>query len=313
MIQYPPGLSECEAIQTADEVLEKGLLHGMRIPSSYRTLEEQSLKTIHEELQNHPNALKMFGILQNDPETSHYLSLANYIAVRKLGYNDHGPIHAKITAANALKLLRIILDSKELPLDSTTGLGMNEDDAHLIVTVGGYMHDIGNAVHREEHEMLSLILGKSILERLLPEVYPEENKRTAVLEQVLHILYSHDEAENALTMESAIVVIADGCDITKGRGRLSYDLGKHDIHSISALSIENVEIRKGQTKLIEIYVEMSNSAGIYQVQETLGNKVAKSLLRDDIEIVTELIPQRTVPDQRVRDRIIFSDGKFRSI
>ena len=297
----------------AEKVLDKGLLYGLRIPSSYKTLEEQSVKTINEELKGCPNALKMFQILQGDVETNNYLSLANYIAVQKLGYNDHGPVHARITAANALKLLRIILESRELPLDSITGLGMTEDDAHLIVTVGGYMHDIGNAIHRQEHEILGLIMGKSILERLLPSVYQDQSKRTAVLEQILHILYSHDEAENALTMESAIVVIADGCDITKGRGRLSYDLGKHDIHSISALSIESVEIRKGQTKLIEIYVEMSNSAGIYQVQETLGNKVAKSLLRDDIEIVTELIPQRTVPDQRVRDRIIFSDGKFRSI
>lgn len=297
----------------AEEVLDKGLLYGLRMPSSYKTLEERSVKTINDELKDYPNALKMFQMLQSDTETSNYLTLANYIAVQKLGYNDHGPIHAKITAANAMKLLRIILESRELPLDSMTGLGMTEDDAHLIVAVGGYMHDIGNAIHREEHEILSLILGKTILERLLPAVYPDQSKRTAVLEQILHILYSHDEAENALTMESAIVVIADGCDITKGRGRLSYDLGKHDIHSISALSIESVEIRKGQTKLIEIYVEMSNSAGIYQVQETLGNKVAKSLLKDDIEIVTELIPQKTVPEARVRDRIIFTDGKFRSI
>jgi len=300
-------------MQVAEEVLDKGLLYGLRMPSSYKTLEERSVKTINDELKDYPNALKMFQMLQSDTETSNYLTLANYIAVQKLGYNDHGPIHAKITAANAMKLLRIILESRELPLDSMTGLGMTEDDAHLIVAVGGYMHDIGNAIHREEHEILSLILGKTILERLLPAVYPDQSKRTAVLEQILHILYSHDEAENALTMESAIVVIADGCDITKGRGRLSYDLGKHDIHSISALSIESVEIRKGQTKLIEIYVEMSNSAGIYQVQETLGNKVAKSLLKDDIEIVTELIPQKTVPEARVRDRIIFTDGKFRSI
>ncbi len=294
-------------------MIEKGLLYGLRIPSSYRTLEEQSVRTINDELKDYPNALKMFQMLQSDTETNSYLKLANYIAVQKLGYNDHGPIHARITAANALRLLRIILESKELPLDSMTGLGMSEDDAHLIVTAGSVLHDLGNAIHREDHEALSLILGKTILERLLPEIYPDLSKRTAVLEQILHILFSHDEAENALTMESAIVVIADGCDITKGRGRLSYDLGKHDIHSISALSIESVEIRKGQTKLIEIYVEMSNSAGIYQVQETLGNKVAKSLLKDDIEIVTELIPQRTVPDMRVRDRIIFSDGKFKSI
>jgi hypothetical protein len=76
----------------ADEVFEKGLLYGLRMPSSYKTLEEQSVRTINEELKDYPNALKMFQVLQTDPETNNYLSLANYIAVQKLGYNDHGPI-----------------------------------------------------------------------------------------------------------------------------------------------------------------------------------------------------------------------------
>lgn len=109
------------------------------------------------------------------------------------------------------------------------------------------------------------------------------------------------------------MVIADGCDITKGRGRLSFDMGKHDIHSISALSIESVDISKGKTKLIEIHVNMSNSAGIYQVQETLGNKVAKSPLRDYIEIVADLTPSKAPPELRILDRIVFSDGKYKNI
>jgi len=295
-----------------EQVLERGLLHGLKMPSSYKALEEESIRTIGEGLKNYPKASKLFQSLQSDQQTITLLNMANYIAVRKLGYNDHGPIHARIVTANAIKILRIILDSKELALDSITGLGMSEDDAHLIIVASCMLHDIGNAVHRDEHEIFSVIYGKSILERLLPEIYPDIAKRTAVINQVLHAIYAHDVGENALTIESAIVVIADGSDITKGRGRLAYDLGKHDIHSISALSIESVEILKGRTKLIEIRVTMSNSAGIYQVQETLGNKVAKSPLKDDIEIVTDLIPSKNheVP---VQDRMVFSDGKIRNI
>jgi hypothetical protein len=90
-------------------------------------------------------------------------------------------------------------------------------------------------------------------------------------------------------------------------------MGKHDIHSISALSIESVDIKKGKTKLIEIHVKMSNSAGIYQVQETLGNKVAKSPLKDYIEIVADLIPSKAPPEVRILDRIVFSDGKYRNV
>jgi metal-dependent HD superfamily phosphatase/phosphodiesterase len=297
----------------SEEMLENGLLYGLKMPSSYTALEEQSVKTIVDGLRNYPNALKMFHILEKDEETNTLLNLANYIAVRKMGYNDHGPIHARIVTANGVRLIKIILDSKDLQLDSINGLGMTEDDAHLIVVAGCFLHDIGNAIHREEHEIFSVMLAKGLLERILPDLYPEISKRTAVIEQILHALYAHDVGENALTIESAIVVIADGCDITKGRGRLSFDMGKHDIHSISALSIESVDIHKGKTKLIEIHVNMSNSAGIYQVQETLGNKVSKCPLRDYIEIVADLTPSKAPPELRILDRIIFSDGKYKNV
>ena len=294
----------------SEEMFENGLLYGLKMPSSYTALEEESVKTIKEGLKDFPKALKLFQMLEDDEETNTLLNLANYIAVRKLGYNDHGPIHARIVTANGVRLLKIILESKELALDSTSGLGLSEDDAHVIVVAGCFLHDVGNAVHREEHEMFSVILGKAILERLLVQLYPEIGKRTAVLGQILHTLYAHDVGENALTIESAIIVISDGCDITKGRGRLAYDLGKHDIHSVSALSIESVDIHKGKTKMIEIHVVMSNSAGIYQLQETLGNKVANSPLRDYIEIVADLMPSKAPPELRVMDRIVFSDGKY---
>jgi metal-dependent HD superfamily phosphatase/phosphodiesterase len=297
----------------SEQDLGSGLLYGLKMPSSYTALEERSIKTINEGLERHPNALRVFNMLQSDEETNTYLSLANYIAVRKLGYNDHGPLHARIVTANGVKLLRIILDSKQLQVDSISGLGLSEDDAYIIIVASCMLHDIGNAVHREEHEIFSVMLAKGILERLLPAIYPDLPKRTAVMEQILHALYAHDVGENALTIESAIVVIADGCDITKGRGRLSFDLGKHDIHSISALSIESVDIHKGKTKLVEIEVNMSNSAGIYQVQETLANKVAKSVLRDYVEIVAELTPSKTPPELRILDRIVFSDGKYKNV
>jgi len=297
----------------SEEMLESGLLYGLKMPSSYASMEEQSVKTILNGLVPYPKALKMFNLLQADSELNTLLNLANFIAVRKLGYNDHGPIHARIVAANGIRLLKIVLESKKIEVDSMKGLGMTEDDAHLIVVAGCMLHDIGNAIHRVEHEVFSVLYAKAILERLLPELYSEVSERTAVTEQILHAVFAHDVGENALTIEAAIVVIADGCDITKGRGRLSFDLGKHDIHSISALSIESVEIKKGRDKLIEIHVNMSNSAGIYQVQETLGKKVAASPLKEDIEIVADLTPSKTPPELRVLDRIVFSDGKYKNI
>jgi metal-dependent HD superfamily phosphatase/phosphodiesterase len=293
-------------------MLENGLLYGLKMPSSYTALEESSVKAIEAGLEECPKALRLFRMLQDDEEVSTLLNLANFIAVRKLGYNDHGPIHARICAANGIRILQILLESGDVEIDSMHGLGMSEDDAYLIVLAACMLHDIGNAVHREDHEVFSVMLAKSLLDRILQEIYPEVSRRTEVISQVLHALYAHDHGENALTIEAAIVVVADGADITKGRGRLSFDLGKHDIHSISALSIESVDIRKGKTKPLEIHVTMSNSAGIYQVQETLGKKVAASPLREYVEIAADLVPSKAVPEQRILDRIVFSDGKYSS-
>jgi metal-dependent HD superfamily phosphatase/phosphodiesterase len=296
----------------AEEMLENGLLYGLKMPSSYTALEEASIKAIETGLEGFPKALSLFRVLQSDEEVSTLLNLANFIAVRKLGYNDHGPIHARICAANGVRILQVLLDSTEVELDTVHGLGMTEDDAYLVVLAACMLHDLGNAIHRDDHEVFSVVLAKPLLDRLLAGIYSDLSERTEVISQVLHALYAHDHGENALTIEAAIVVVADGADITKGRGRLSFDLGKHDIHSISALSIESVDIRKGKTKPLEIHVTMSNSAGIYQVQETLGKKVAASPLRDYVEIVADLIPSKAVPEQRILDRIVFSDGKYTS-
>lgn len=297
----------------AEEIIEKGLLYGLEMPSSYKTLEEESVRTIKEALKNYPKAERVFHALQGDQETETLLNLANYIAVKKLGYNDHGPIHAMITAANGMRLLALVIENKFVELDSIRGLGLSEDDAHVITVAACYLHDVGNAVHRHQHEIFSLMYAKGICERLLPSVYPDISTRTEVTEQILHAIFSHDPAGTALTIEGAIVSIADGCDITKGRGRLAFDMGKHDIHSISALSIESVEIGKGKTKPIEIHVKMSNSAGIYQVQETLGSKVAESPLRNYVEIVADLLPSRIQPEQRILDRMVFSEGMYRHV
>ncbi|HIH02100.1 TPA: HD domain-containing protein [Thermoplasmata archaeon] len=282
------------------------------MPSSYTSLEESSVKAIEAGLEGYPKALGLFRMLQTDEEVSTLLNLANFIAVRKLGYNDHGPIHARICAANGVRILQVLLQNADVKLDTVHGLGMTEDDAYLVILAACMLHDVGNAVHRDDHEVFSVVLAKPLLERLLAGIYPDVSDRAQVISQVLHALYAHDHGENALTMEAAIVVVADGSDITKGRGRLSFDLGQHDIHSISALSIESVDIGKGETKPIEIHVTMSSSAGIYQVQETLGKKVMTSPLKDYVEIVADLVPSEKRAERRIMDRMVFSDGKYTS-
>src|SRR5690606_9508077 len=43
-----------------------------------------------------------------DEEVHFYHSNANVVSVRRLGYNDHGPVHARLVTYNTLKILRLL-------------------------------------------------------------------------------------------------------------------------------------------------------------------------------------------------------------
>ncbi|MCS4540934.1 MAG: HD domain-containing protein, partial [Euryarchaeota archaeon] len=61
-----------------------------------------------------------------------------------------------------------------------------------------------------------------------------------------------------------------------------------DIHSISALSIESVQLAKGEKKPVRIEIEMSESAGIFQIGELLQNRIQNSGLKDFIEVYAKV-------------------------
>jgi len=79
------------------------------------------------------------------------------------------------------------------------------------------------------------------------------------------------------------VSLADGTDMEEGRGRIPYERGRIDIHSASAMAINNVHICKGE-KPLRIEVTLTDNAGIFQVQEILGKKLLTTGLRDFVEI-----------------------------
>ncbi len=87
-----------------------------------------------------------------------------------------------------------------------------------------------------------------------------------------------------LTLEAGIVKVADALDMEKGRSRIPFEAGKVDIHSISALSIEEVDIEEGEEKPILIKVKMTNPAGIFQVDNLLGAKIKGSGLEEYIHV-----------------------------
>jgi metal-dependent HD superfamily phosphatase/phosphodiesterase len=92
-------------------------------------------------------------------------------------------------------------------------------------------------------------------------------------------------------VEGGVVGIADALDMTKGRARIPFEAGSVNIHSTSALAIEDVKVRKGIEKTVRIEIKMNNASGIFQIQELLEKKIrnAPSLL-NHIELIAIMIP-----------------------
>ncbi len=284
----------------------------VEIPESYDFLETESLNYIEDSIKNYPKSKEMFNLLVNDPEVRGDWDLSNFIAVKKLKYNDHGEVHAKIVCASALKMLDILLE-KEITPDFMNEGGGDSDDEHLIVLSAALLHDIGNQIYREDHPLHSTYLAIPILERLLPKIYSELEQRTEVRGFILNTIYAHDADIPDLITEAALVGIGDATDMTKGRGRRAFDLGSLSIHTISALSIERVLILKGVDKPIEIVIEMSNSSGIFQVQEILGKKIIGGPLEDLINLKAVVTPSEADYDKRIVRSITLKRKKFVSI
>ena len=284
----------------------------LEVPSSYLVLQRDAEKTISQLLSDSPKAKKMWLLLNDDSEVRADWSLANYIAVSKLKYNDHGEVHAKIVAAHALKMLKLLLNSGVTTSVIKEKAG-DEDDVHLIVLAGALLHDIGNQVHRENHHLTGVYLAIPLLNRLLPKIYKSKEVMYEIRGHILACIYSHECDIRDLTEEAALIGIADGTDMTKGRGRLAFDKGNVNIHTVSALSIEKVEIIQGDETPVRIMIHMNNSAGVFQVQETLGKKILPGPLENYVEVIAVAKPDKPMHDQRILNQVVIKAGKFQPL
>lgn len=272
-----------------------------------KLIQEADLAIRHD-LEPFPRALAAYDALSHDPEARANWDMANYITVRKLGYNDHGRVHAWVTGAASLAILELLAGAGVRPDTIESGVG-DLDDAYLVVLVGTMLHDVGNQVHRARHEGFSVVLAMPILDRILAPIYPDVETRTKVRALVLHSINCHDLDPVPLTIEGGITAVADGTDITKGRGRKAFALGSVDIHSISALAVDQVSIARGLDKPVEIHVLMNNSAGIFQVEETLARKVVATPIAPHVSL-TAATEGPGGHDMRIVHRVSLEDGRF---
>ncbi len=211
----------------------------------------------------------------------YYFDTTNYIVLNVYQFNDHGPVHVLLTTRRALELLRII---RKFGIQTTSEkLGKPFRWSKFIVAFGALFHDIGNMIHRINHYEFSVFLADPIIEGLVREF--EERDPLLLKALTLNAIYTHDEAVPCTTIEGSLVTIADGCDMEAGRSRLVHKKDRVDIHAVSALAIERVEIKDGddeQPIVIEIW--MKHPAGIFQVDEILTKKVKSSLLDGRVKL-----------------------------
>jgi len=227
---------------------------------------------------------KVFTFLESDIEVQSYLRMSNLMAVDRLGYNDHGPVHSRIISGSALEIFKI-LSQRFTPTTVKDGICDMEGSA-IVVLCGVYLHDIGNAVHRTTHHIHGCTLASPILDRLLPQIYPNDRALALKLKtEILHCIFAHDENVQCLSIEAGIAKVADGTDMAEGRARIPYKAGKIDIHSLSAISIKSVEIQEGETVPVRILVNMDNPAGVFQIEEVLQKKIASSGIDKWTEVV----------------------------
>jgi metal-dependent HD superfamily phosphatase/phosphodiesterase len=208
---------------------------------------------------------------------------ANVNAVERLGMTDHGPVHVKIVMNIAVRIMRLLTEAG-VDAGIVANYRMDPQDAEVVVALAALLHDLGMSIHRDDHETYSLFITDAKLRELLPAIYPSVREQSIVRAEVLHAIIAHRSDGRPLTVEAGVVRIADALDMAKGRSRIPFSSGSLSIHSVSAAAVESVSIRPGTDKPVTITVELSNSAGLFQLDQLLRNKLDGSGIEHLIEV-----------------------------
>jgi uncharacterized protein len=232
---------------------------------------------------------KLQGLIERvnaDAELWQLWKCANINAVDRCGISDHGEVHIRIVANAALRIQRLLVEAGVQP-SVVANYALAPEDAEVVVVLASCLHDLGITVHRDEHESYSLILAYPKARQLLTGVY-DEPAVTILVAEVLHAIVAHRWDTRCLTIEAGVVKVADALDMTQGRSRIPFEAGQVNIHSVSALAVESVHIEKGEERPVRVAVNLSNSAGIFQVDELLRRKLKNSTLAPYVEVVARI-------------------------
>jgi metal-dependent HD superfamily phosphatase/phosphodiesterase len=231
---------------------------------------------------HNPRLQQVIDRVNGDDELYTLWQVANVNAVQRLGMSDHGPVHVQIVTNIALRLLRLLVDQGVQP-SIVINHNLTVEDAEVVVVLASLLHDLGMSIQRIDHEQYSLLLARPKMKELLEGIY-DVPTMTILASEILHAIICHRRGGKPLTLEAGIVRVADALDMAEGRSRIPFQAGKVNIHSVSAAAVEQIKIEQGEGKPIRIVVRMSNSAGIFQLDELLKEKLGDSGLESYVEV-----------------------------
>jgi len=95
------------------------------------------------------------------------------------------------------------------------------------------------------------------------------------------------------SLEAGLILIADGCDMEKGRSRIPMAIDSApkygDIHKYSSAAIDKVVLEKGEKHPIRILVQMTSDVGYFQIEEVLLPKINMSPAKKYVELVVKIL------------------------
>lgn len=234
--------------------------------------------------------LRIARILVEDDEIQAVQDYANNVSIVRLGFNDHGPVHMRTVCRNALKMIKILYQTGVKTSLETEQAGTFADSVSAVL-IASFLHDFGMTIGRQDHELYSGILAFNVINRILENVLPgSENlrRRVVIRSMAMEGIIGHMGTRKIHSIEAGLILIADGCDMTKGRARIPMEMNSKpsvgDIHKYSANSIEKVKILKGSERPIKIEVHMSADVGLFQIEEVLLQKISSSPAKNLVEL-----------------------------
>jgi len=228
-----------------------------------------------------------------DEEIAALQDYANIVSIKRLVYNDHGPVHMRKAAKNAMLMFDLLIKAGvRLNLEKEE-IATNED-SRIAILLAALLHDLGMSVGRSNHEFMGIHIGKPIIERILAKFYPEDIRLQVILRSlIMECIFGHMATQKVYSLEAGLVLIGDGCDMEKGRARITTILSDKpkvgDIHRYSSSGIERVKILPGTKRPILIEVEMTESVGFFQIEEVLFPKILSSPIKSFIELKAGVI------------------------